>query len=91
MIHLDYDAERFGVLNNFSTFPFESAMQPLLKSLRKSKKPLRQVAKRVGKKSLVLLPIRKVVIDFTLLGEHKKGPTMRGITNSQYFAFTYKG
>lgn len=46
LLHLVDDVRTFGVLDNFSAFPFENFLHSLLKSLRKNEKPLAQIVKR---------------------------------------------
>ncbi|KAK4877644.1 hypothetical protein RN001_010150 [Aquatica leii] len=46
LLHLTQDVKNNGVLDNFSTFPFENFLQSILRSLRKCDKPLEQIIKR---------------------------------------------
>jgi len=50
--HLAEDVKKFGPLDNFSAFPFESYMQPLKKKIKSGTKPLQQLVRRYaeGKK-----------------------------------------
>lgn len=42
LTHICEDAVKFGVLQNFSSFPFENYLQKLKKIVRKGDKPLVQ-------------------------------------------------
>jgi len=44
--HLADDVKKFGSLNNFSAFEFESYMQPMKKKIRTGVKPLQQLIRR---------------------------------------------
>ena len=48
LIHLAEDVKRYGSLYNFSAFPFESYLNVLKKTIRKSHKPLEQLVKRLA-------------------------------------------
>lgn len=47
LIHIAEDVRKFGSVNNFSAFPFESYMFKLKKCLRKNEKPLEQLSNRI--------------------------------------------
>lgn len=59
LIHLCDDAEQHGTLNEFSAFPFESAMKLLVSLIRKAERSLQQVSKRVAEKSQILIRHRQ--------------------------------
>uniref|UniRef100_T1H1I8 Uncharacterized protein n=1 Tax=Megaselia scalaris TaxID=36166 RepID=T1H1I8_MEGSC len=42
------DVKRFGVLDNFSCFPFENKLGEIKNCLRSGNLPLEQIAKRIG-------------------------------------------
>lgn len=46
ILHLADDVKRFGSLNNFSAFPFESYMQPIKNKIKSGMKPLQQLVRR---------------------------------------------
>lgn len=46
LLHLADDVKDHGPVDNFSSFPFENFLQSILKSLRKTDKPLEQIIKR---------------------------------------------
>nr|CAH7730480.1 unnamed protein product [Callosobruchus chinensis] len=46
LLHLTEDVREYGVVDNFSAFPFENFLQQILKLIRKSDRPLQQIVKR---------------------------------------------
>ncbi|XP_029161035.1 uncharacterized protein LOC114932803 isoform X1 [Nylanderia fulva] len=48
LLHLSRDVQKFGALDEFSAFRFENYLQMLKNILRKSDRPLQQVARRFG-------------------------------------------
>ncbi|XP_045034596.1 uncharacterized protein LOC116918629 [Daphnia magna] len=82
LIHLPDDVLRYGSLPNFSAFPFENYMQTLKKLIRKSDKPLQQIAKRLVElgnfdfsKNKKEVSVHNRVFRF----EHDKGPLLPGL------------
>lgn len=53
ILHLADDAKKYGSINNFSAFPFESYMQPLKKKIKNGVKPLQQLARRYTEEKLI--------------------------------------
>jgi hypothetical protein len=47
LIHLADDAQKFGALDNISSFPFENALKSLKKLVRKPAFPLQQICRRI--------------------------------------------
>lgn len=47
LLHIVDDVEKFGVLDNFSTFPFENYLKTLKSFIRKADKPLQQLHRRL--------------------------------------------
>jgi len=50
LLHVCDDYDRYGPLDNCSTFPFENFMSQLKKMLRKNEKPLQQIVNRYEEK-----------------------------------------
>lgn len=84
LLHLASDCENYGRLQNFSAFPFESAMKPLTALIRKGDKPLEQAAKRLREKSLVLVKSCLTVSDIQLGTNHQNGPLIEDFVDPQY-------
>lgn len=53
ILHLSDDVEKFGPLNSFSAFPFESYMQPLKKKIKSGVKPLQQLVRRYAEEKIL--------------------------------------
>jgi len=53
LIHIADDAKKYGSLNNFSCFPFESFMQPIKKQIRSGMKPLQQLVHRYAEEKSI--------------------------------------
>lgn len=51
LIHLADDVRRLGVLDNFSSFPFENALKNLKKLVRKPSQILQQIANRLSEQN----------------------------------------
>lgn len=73
LIHLAEDCKKFGVLDNFSAFPFENALKDIKKLVRKPDKILQQLVGRLAEKR-----IRNNTTasgkTFQLKKEHEAGP-----------------
>lgn len=54
LLHIVNDAERFGVLHNFSGFPFENYLQKIKQMLWKKDNSLSQIVRRKTEQSLYL-------------------------------------
>jgi hypothetical protein len=52
LIHLSKDAEKFGCLDECSAFAFENYLQRLKKLVRNGKRPVVQIAKRLGEQEI---------------------------------------
>lgn len=77
LIHLANDASKFGPLDNFSAFVFESFLGKLKRLVRKPNYPLQQVIRRLSESSLdprtkILIPPFGVVKK-----KHLHGPILR--------------
>jgi len=86
MLHLADDYERYGVLDNCSSFPFENFMKNLKSMVRKHDKPLQQVVRRYGEQ----LDHREVDSNLSLSTKsslkcsHNQGPLTSNCTGQQY-------
>lgn len=60
-IHLASDVKKFGVLDNFSSFPFENFLQKIKSKLKTSQKPLQQIINRFTEESKVHCKTSSVV------------------------------
>ncbi|RZF46995.1 hypothetical protein LSTR_LSTR011858 [Laodelphax striatellus] len=86
LIHLADDVSTFGPLDECSAFPFESYMQMIKKSLRKSEKPVQQFVRRLKEKeSICQSEPRSPLKDMpTLKKKHEDGPLTLYCQNPQY-------
>lgn len=71
LLHLTSDVKRFGALDVFSAFQFESYIFHLKKLIRKGDKPLQQIARRLYEFNLSQSEVRN---KFLLKKNHKDGP-----------------
>lgn len=53
ILHLSDDVKKFGPLNSFSAFPFESYMQPFKKKIKSGVKPLQQLVRRYAEEKVL--------------------------------------
>lgn len=90
LIHLVDDVEIYGVLDNFSAFPFESSMQPLKKLIRKGDEPLSQVVKRMSERDGILLKGDCWPKQDGCEAEHENGPLLQNCTSPQYSVIRLK-
>ena len=83
LLHLCNDVRKFGVLDNFSAFPYENFLGSLKKLLRKSEKPLQQLARRYGEIQRGSFSKTSPVLEkFCLKGSHRNGPLIHIFTNA---------
>lgn len=77
LIHLPDDAEKFGPLDSFSSFPFENYLGQLKRLLRSPNKPLQQICRRVVEIRQNSTEINEPMPDFQVVWSsiHKEGPT----------------
>ncbi|CAG9837890.1 unnamed protein product [Diabrotica balteata] len=87
LLHISKDVNYMGVLDKFSTFPFENILQKLKNLVRKGDNPLAQVVKRI----IVInyhKRVNKVNIEiekkFTTKRQHDKGPLVQNATFPQF-------
>jgi len=55
LTYLTTDAKKYGILDSFSAFPFESFLFQLKRLLRTSNQPLQQIVKRLSESSYVFI------------------------------------
>lgn len=67
VVHLVECVKRFGVLDNFSAFPFESALGRVKFLIKKNQQELQQVAKRIIENRGILIRGKKLLEDETIL------------------------
>lgn len=77
LLHLCNDVRKFGVLDNFSAFPFENFLCTLKNIQRKPEKPLQQLARRYGEQ-IISRPSKNQLISksFILQKQHCNGPLL---------------
>jgi len=89
LIHLAADVKKFGPLDSFSAFPFESFLGRLKKLLRKPNHPLQQIIRRLYEKADIGF---KITNELTTVVKHKHsaGPLPEKFSNYfQYREVTY--
>lgn len=73
--HIVDDSRKFGVLDNFSGFPFESFLGTLKGMVRKSHQVVQQIVRRLSEKELSDgVPEKKLLLKHL----HKRGPEIEG-------------
>lgn len=79
LMHLSNDVRHHGALDDFSAFPFENFLQTILKSIRKSDKPLSQIIRRRSEKTQLAYKnkINNVSKKYPIFSStHSEGPTL---------------
>ncbi|XP_046548859.1 uncharacterized protein LOC124258811 isoform X1 [Haliotis rubra] len=79
LVHLSQDVKRFGPLDNFSSFPFESFLGKLKKLLRTPKCPLQQIIRRLGESQVPLHKGKHVSENQGVKFEHSDGPILSNL------------
>lgn len=74
IIHLANDAKKYGVLDNFSAFPFENYLQHVKKIVQTGPAPLVQLYNRIKEEHACLPPQRPTNHYPFLDGQHVNGP-----------------
>lgn len=91
MLHISDDAEYFGILDNFSTFPFENKLQQIKRLVRKGDKPLAQIVKRLveieGNSSKSPGQSHKGIKAFYT---HYRGPLLYETSSPQYMQLNFE-
>ena len=75
LLHLADDYDRFGCLDNVSSFPFENYMSKLKRFVKRPGKELQQVVKRVKERDEWVLPVVANADEVTLNYRHNSGPS----------------
>lgn len=83
IIHLPQDAKKYGVVDNFSSFPFENYLQHIKKIVQPGHSPLIQLYNRITEeRECDLLNARVSSIHYPYLnGDHCNGPLPDNISN----------
>jgi len=81
LIHLSADVEKFGPLDSFSAFPFESFLDRLKKLIRKPNFPLQQVIRRLSEKVNMGVKTSRVMTMTTFRLKHYGGPMPEKFAN----------
>jgi len=85
LLHVYEDVKKFGVLQNYSAYPFENHMQKIKGYIRKKDKPLQQIINRIHEENFVELnKENKLNIEPELLNKHNNGPLDRNLYRSQW-------
>jgi len=74
LVHLADDVRRFGVLDNFSAFPFENKLQSLKRLVRKPSCILQQIARRLHEKQNTYKKQQRKACTFKQ--QHSMGPVL---------------
>jgi len=90
LLHIAADAERFGTLENFSSFPFENKLKSIKKLVRKPQLPLQQVVRRLLEQertgSRIVDPNSSSDVKPQLLREHWRGPLPAECVGAKQFS-----
>lgn len=85
LTHLAADVTKFGALDNYSSFVFESFLGNLKRLIRKPNFPLQQVIRRLGEKQNLSTKEDPTPVCGTLRKQHRNGPVTRECSSfSQY-------
>lgn len=83
IIHLHQDAKKYGVVDNFSSFPFENYLQHIKKIVQPGHSPLIQLYNRIIEERKCDLLNPHLTIQYPFLdGDHFKGPLPNNINIS---------
>ena len=93
LIHLPQDARKYGALDNISSFPYETFLGKLKRSVRRPHNPVAQVVRRVHEiqQSWIL---KKTESKSNLKKQHSSGPLPRHMDiciSSQFKAYFHNG
>ena len=79
LIHLANDVEKFGPLENFSAFVFESFLGRLKRLVRKPNYPLQQVIRRLSENCGQFCIKENIAVNGIVKKNHLKGPLPRNV------------
>ena len=88
LLHLSGDAERFGCLEEFSSFCFENKLKEIKGLVRKGHFPLQQVARRLAEceRAKVCAVLNEDGQHrYLVSSEHRSGPVPEGLENSKQY------
>lgn len=87
LLHLASDAQKFGCLENFSSFCFENKLKEIKKLVRKAHLPLQQIALRLAEREHASFRLVKKHVEgsYNFSKGHDKGPIPEGFENSKQF------
>lgn len=89
IIHLSQDAKKYGVIDNFSSFPFENYLQYIKKIVQPGHSPLIQLYNRINEERKCDLLNNFVSIQYPFLdGDHFNGPLPNNINNSTIIQYS---
>lgn len=81
LIHLSQDAKKYGVLDNFSSFPYENYLQHIKKIVQPGRFPLTQLYNRITEERACESFIFKSLANYPILdGYHFNGPLPEDIS-----------
>lgn len=91
LTHLADDARQYGVLHNFSCFPFENFLHKIKKMIKTPTRPLQQIVRRLTEKAKITQEKKKCKDGF--YQEHKDGPHPNDLPShfTQYKQFINNG
>jgi len=88
IIHLVKDAKKYGVIDNFSSFPYENYLQHIKKIVQPGRAPLVQLYNRIVEERECNIT-RGLYINFPVLyGCHSKGPLQCSILNKSILQYS---
>uniref|UniRef100_A0A1Y1LR20 Transposase domain-containing protein n=1 Tax=Photinus pyralis TaxID=7054 RepID=A0A1Y1LR20_PHOPY len=78
LLHITDDTQIFGILDQFSAFPFENFLHTIKRYIRSSHRPLEQIICRLREIDFCSnsIDLDSSKDDIVLLSEHQKGPTL---------------
>uniref|UniRef100_A0A1Y1K5S2 Transposase domain-containing protein n=1 Tax=Photinus pyralis TaxID=7054 RepID=A0A1Y1K5S2_PHOPY len=84
LLHLASDVEKFGPVDNFSSFPFENQLYGIKSLLRNSYKPLEQIINRITEQTRHAPGAPLSHTSIIACKEHQDGPLLPGSRSPQY-------
>ena len=86
LIHLADDAQKYGLLDCISSFPFETYLGKLKKLIRKPSQPLVQLVKRLQEKDIVVDDDEQADVTYRCKRRHFGGPLVEELKCSHQFS-----